>query len=211
MENQPPSNVPASNPEGTTPLDDASPAVPQPTETEASVPPPFALPESRETEEGAKPGGRGPVATFFIGVLLVFVGAGSLVVSSGPRGGLLLVGALFFGAVLIFRAIVAHREARAAGAPPLTTPLKAVAAIALVASVAFAGYAGFRQLETVGLTETKGSCWQSGDGDELFLVPCSQDHDYVVVEETTSPDSCPATSDGYVYSEKGAVLCLQPA
>lgn len=154
---------------------------------------------------------RGPLATYYTGLVLALVGAGSLLLSSGPRGGYLLWGALLFGAVLVFRAVAAYRRARAAGAPPLSRPAAVGAAVALVAVLAFTAYAGSRQAATIGLTDDVGSCWQLEDGDELFLVPCSGPHDYVVVDETRDPDACPMTTEGWVESDRGTALCLEGA
>ncbi|NLF03507.1 MAG: hypothetical protein GX593_00580 [Actinomycetales bacterium] len=91
---------------------------------------PAPAPDEKPVEEA--PSGRGPLATFGIGIVLILVGAGSLLASSGPRGGLLLTGALGFGVVLVARAVITFRKARAAGAPPLSTPVTAGVAIALV-------------------------------------------------------------------------------
>ena len=153
---------------------------------------------------------RGPLLSFFGGLALVLVGAGSFLFSSGPRGGYLLYGALFFGAVLVFRSVMAYRAARSDGAPALARPVFAVAAVALVGAVAFTGYAGLRQVATIGLSDTAGSCWEV-DGDELFLVPCTAAHDYVALSEEADPMHCPARAEGWVDTERSTVLCLAPA
>lgn len=155
---------------------------------------------------------RHPAKQFWLGIVLILIGGGSLYASSGPQGGLILTGLLLWGALLVGKAIIGYFRNRHNGGPRLAPRTIAIAVVAMVAGVSVVGVGATRTIETMMLTETVGSCWKIEDSqNELYLVRCGGAHDYVAVASERTIDDCPLTSFLAVDRTGGGVLCLDPA
>lgn len=154
-----------------------------------------------------------PTKQFWLGIVLVLIGGGSLYLSSGPQGGLILTGLLLWGAVLVGKAIVGYFAGRREGLPALGSGALTLAIVAMVAAVGVVGLGATRTVESMALSETAGSCWQAEDetGTTLLLVRCGGAHDFVATSFESDPDNCPVNEAGWVELTKGGVLCLELA
>jgi hypothetical protein len=202
---------------GTTPAAPGAPSgqpapagYPAPGATDASVPDGFVAPAYADAPSPALAARRGAAQTFWIGLGVVLLGAGSLVVALARRsGGVVWTGGIVFGAIIIFRAITGYVRARRAGAPgygargwlAVVGGFVGTGALVGVAFLVAGGLPG-------GMSASQlGTCWQGSY--MLEQVSCSDDHDYRVVQVVDDLDDCPASVEDYL-EDGDSYLCLSP-
>jgi hypothetical protein len=161
-----------------------------------------------DTSEHARAARRGAFVWFGIGVAAFLAGAASAVFAGRSRsGGWVWTGGMAIGVVLFFRALQQYRSTKDAGAAKPRSV--AIVAVGLVVCLG----AGIAALVSVvngpaPVPHEAGSCWTVRDGEKAQAVPCTDKHQYKVVQMVDDQSGCPDTSNYYVTLDSGKVGCL---
>ncbi|GEL93861.1 hypothetical protein [Cellulomonas composti] len=144
---------------------------------------------------------------FLFGVGAVVVASVVTLASVGSSHGVIMYGALAFGALSIFRGIKSYNASRRLGGAAIGGGVKALAVLGLVACLVLGAATIGKVVETKSLTASVGSCWKV-DGADAVLVSCSSDHAYRASAVVSSETDCPDTATAWVEGDAGKVVCL---
>ncbi|HEY0216809.1 MAG TPA: hypothetical protein VGC57_10500 [Cellulomonas sp.] len=154
---------------------------------------------------------QGVTTTFWAGVVVFLIGAGSAYLAAGGRVGVIWTGGVLFGVVLMLRAGIAYLRARRAGAPGYHARgwSAAAAGIALCVVGALAAFSASTSPGTLpGTSSTEvGTCWSGSLS--LRRVDCDDPHDFIGVQVVDSPQECATGLEDYLDADGGGYLCLR--
>jgi len=170
---------------------------------------PGAQPWAQQEEREDAPSRSGAGTTFWLGVVVFVAAAVVTYVTGADGGGVIWYGGMAFGALLLFRAFQANRNASKAGAPKLGGAAVIATAVGLVAVLGTGALAVTSVIENDGLEPVADSCWKAGDDDEVVLVSCSRPHDYKAVKVVKTQTDCPDSAVGLVNGHGTDLLCLE--
>ncbi|GIG20863.1 hypothetical protein Cch01nite_15870 [Cellulomonas chitinilytica] len=164
------------------------------------------------------------IGQFWAGLGVLTLGGVTGLLAGGSHGGVVWTGGLVTGTVLLVRAGLSFRSARAAGAPAPSGPGMVVAALGTLVAVVV-GVSGLLH-STSGLGvgpfrglpgPVAGSCWRTvseaasrADVSEVVEVRCSGVHDFTARLATPDPAACQLLTETLLDLDDGTYLCLVP-